>query len=452
MTSPSPQSGKKELNLPIPFNYRARPYQIEFWSAMASGIKRAVLVWHRRAGKEKTCFNYMIKEAVKRVGIYYYIFPDSKMARRILWDGIDKEGFKTLKHIPEELVLNMNNTEMKIVLRNGSIILVLGSHDVDSLRGPNPIGVVFSEYAEQHPQAWQIVSPILRENGGWAIWNFTPKGHNHAKDLLDLAVAHKDTWFSQVLTINDTNVITKEDIEKERAESMMSEDMIQQEYYCSFTLGIEGSYYAKYIKEAKDEGRVTNVPWDRQALVNTVWDIGYGDSTAIIFYQLVGKEIHIIDYYENHGEGLPHYKKILADKPYNYEEHFAPHDIESHAFSSGLSAKEVGAKLGISFITLPTLKLRIEDGIEALRGVFPRIWIDSKKCAPLVKALENYRKEFDDKNNVYKSRPLHDWCSHAADSARYMAIAVRMFADKSYRGIDDKQSEEWFRKFNPRFE
>jgi hypothetical protein len=224
---------------------------------------------------------------------------------------------------------------------------------------------------------------------------------------------HNDKWFAQLLTVDDTKredgrrVLTDEDIDEERQH--MSEDMIQQEYYCSFTLGIDGSYYAKYIKESRQENRIGKVPWSKQQRVNTVWDIGYGDSTAIIFYQIRGQEVHIIDYYENHGEGLPHYASILKEKPYIYDSHYAPHDIDSHAFSSGMSAREVGKDLGIKFTPLPTLKLRLEEGIEALRGIFPRICIDEGKCKQLIKCLENYRKEFDEKHNVYKDRPVHDW-------------------------------------------
>jgi len=441
----------REVNIDLPLNYSPRPYQKPFWVAMQGGIKRAVLVWHRRAGKEKSCWNYLIIQALLRVGTYYYIFPDSKMARRILWDGMDKEGFKHLAHIPNDLVHAVNNTDMKISLRNGSKIQILGSHDVDSLRGPNPVGCVFSEYAEQSPLAWQTISPILRENEGWAIFNFTPKGQNHARDLYTMACYNRE-WFAQLLTIRETKAIAEEEVEKERLEGLMSEDMIQQEYYCSFTLGVEGSYYAKYVQGAKDERRIGNVPWDKGLRVYTAWDIGYGDSTAIVFFQLHGKEVRIIDYYEAHGEGLPHYASVLASKPYLYHHHYAPHDIESHAFSSGLSAKEVGADIGIKFVTLPTLKLRLEDGIEAARSLFPRLWIDQGACKSLIKCLENYRKEFDDKHNVYKLRPVHDWASHGADAFRYMALAVKIHVDNEGHKITDSEAEKMYERYNPRFE
>jgi hypothetical protein len=239
---------------------------------------------------------------------------------------------------------------------------------------------VFSEFSLQDPKVWTFIRPILRENGGWALFNGTPRGANHFKEIYDMACGN-DEWFVQLLGASDTHAISEEDIQKERDDGM-SEDMIQQEFYCSFTLGVEGSYYAKYIQDARDEDRVGRVPWGKQSRVYTVWDLGYGDSTAIIFYQVVGKEIHIIDYYENHGEGLPHYAEVLFRKPYLYADHFAPHDIESRGFSTGMSGRDVGASLGIKFTTLPTLQIRIEDGIEAARGIFPRVYFDEVNCIP----------------------------------------------------------------------
>jgi phage terminase large subunit len=343
---------------------------------------------------------------------------------------------------------NTNSSEMKIRLQNGSILQVIGTDNVDSIVGTNPIGCVFSEYSLQNPKAWQLLRPILAENGGWAIFNFTPRGANHAKELFDMASHNKD-WFCQLLTVDDTGAVTKEAIEAER-QAGMSEDMIQQEFYCSFTLGVEGSYYAKYMQEAKDEDRIGKVPHAKQSRVYTVWDIGIGDSCAIIFYQIVGNEIHIIDYYENNGEGLPHYAELLFSKPYRYADHFAPHDIENRSFSSGLSAAEVARGLEIRFTVLPTLQLRIEDGIEALRGLFPRIFIDATACKQLIKCLENYRKEFDERHQVYKTRPVHDWASHGADAARYLAIAVKRYVDSS-GGPSDDDVERMKDKYQPLF-
>jgi phage terminase large subunit len=418
---------------------------------MARGKKRAFLVWHRRAGKEKTCWNYMITQALRRKGTYWYILPDAKMARRVVWDGMDFKGFKFIDHIPKILIKGINNTMMTIKLKNDSEIVLLGSHDEDSLRGANPIGCVFSEYSEHSEKAWPTVAPIFRENEGWVIFNGTPKGTNHAYDLFNTASSLPDTWFAQTQSVEDTKLFTKEEIDRFCLEDNLSEDMKQQEYYCSWHRGIDGSYYARYIQAARTEGRIGRVPYDRQSLVHTAWDLGYGDSTCIVFFQIVGQEIHIIDAYENQGEGLAHYAKVLQEKGYVYGKHYAPHDVESHAMATGLSAKYVASTLGITFITLPTVRTRVEDGIEAVRGMFHRIWVDANNCKDLLKALEQYHKEFDSNHNCYRSKPVHDWSSHYADTIRYVASAIKLYVDDGKSMIDDRMSERMYREANPIF-
>lgn len=440
----------KTIDLDLPFNFSCREYQKPFFRAMKDGKKRAFLCWHRRAGKDKVCWNYLIMQAARKIGVYNYYAPSYRQGKRIIWENIDGNGFKMLKHIPDQLLDGKpNETELKIRLKNGSLIQILGTEDHDTLVGANPIGCVFTEYSLQHPQVWELIRPILKENGGWAIFNGTPRGENHFKDMLEMAKKNSETWYWEVLTNDHTCVLSKEDIDRERDEGM-SEDMIQQEYFCSFTLGIQGNYYGKYVSEAREENRIGKIPWDRQARVYTAWDIGVGDSTSIIFYQLIGQEVHIIDYYEASGEGLPHYAGVLFGKPYIYADHYAPHDIEQRSFQSGISHRAVARDLGINFITLPTLQRSVDEGIEALRGIFPRIWVDSEKAKRLIKCLENYRKEYDEKLQVYKSRPRHDWASHGADAARYMAIAIKIHHDKS-DGISDSEADRLRDKYQPIF-
>lgn len=445
----------RTIELDIPHKFAGRPYQKPLFAAMKT-VKRAVLVWHRRAGKEKTCWNFMIMKAIQEIGTYYYFFPTFAQGRKVLWDFIDKQGFRVLDHIPKELIEgHPNSSEMKIRLRNGSLIQIVGLNNFDSIVGTNPIGCVFSEYSLQDPVGWTLMRPILAENDGWAIFNGTPRGSNHFKDLYEMAKGNPN-WFTQRLTVDDTRdeygkaIISDAAIQDER-EAGMSEDFIQQEFYVDWCLGIEGSYYARYVEEAREEGRIGNVVWDRHQKVFTAWDIGYGDATSIVMYQIVGSEIHVIDYYENQGESIAHYIGELRKKSYIYGDHFGPHDLENHSISSGFSCKQVAADLGVSFIVLPTLRTRVEDGIEAVRGIFPRVWLDEKKCERLVKCLQNYRKEFDSIHNVYKNRPRHDEYSHGADSFRYMALAIKKYVDSS-KGIDDDETDRMMDKYRPRFD
>lgn len=221
------------MEIKIPHKFVPRDYQLPLFEAMDNGIKRAILVWHRRAGKDKACWNYTIKRAFERVGTYFYFLPEYSQAKKVIWDNIDNDGFRMVEHIPEHLIKATNKQELKIELINGSVIQLIGADNFSkSGVGTNPIGVVLSEYSINNPEVWGFIRPILAVNGGWAIFNFTPRGQNHAFQLLEMAKNNPD-WFTQVLTVEDTGILTRADMEKERLEGM-SQAMIDQEFYCKF--------------------------------------------------------------------------------------------------------------------------------------------------------------------------------------------------------------------------
>jgi hypothetical protein len=225
------------MQIQIPYKFEPRPYQLPFLAAMDRGVKRLVIVWHRRAGKDKTLLNATIKKMLERVGNYYYFFPDYSQARKVIWEGKDKSGMAFLDHFPPELVASRNESNMQIKLINGSIFQLVGTNNYDSIMGTNPAGCVFSEYSLQNPQVWDYIRPILAENGGWAVFNFTPRGKNHGYKILQQAQQSDDSqrWFSQVLTVDDTNAISKVELEAEKAE--MPEALYLQEFYCHFLEG-----------------------------------------------------------------------------------------------------------------------------------------------------------------------------------------------------------------------
>lgn len=423
-SKPSEPSAPPKKRMRIP-DFEPRPYQLDFLRAMDNGTKRSVLVWHRRAGKEIACFNWMIKQAWwHRVGTYVYFFPTSTLGRRILWDGADGDGKRFLDYVPKEIIDGQpNSNEMKIRLTNGSIIQIIGSDQIVNV-GINPVGCVFSEFSLQDPKCWSFVRPILRENGGWAVFNFTPRGKNWAYDLF-LMAEHNPDWFAQKLAISDTGVLSEADMELERREGM-SEQLIQQEFYCDFNQGAEGSYYAKYLNQADVNGRITSVPADPHCAVDTYWDLGVGDETVILLAQTIGKEIRIINMYRNEGEGLTHYVKWLRDEgdrqEYVYGDHFAPHDIQVRELGSGAQTRlQIARELGIKFDIVPNIP--ITEGIELTRGLFSRLWIDTEKCSYLIKAVEDYHKKFNERLNVYSDKPVHNWASHACDALRYLAVS-----------------------------
>lgn len=416
-----------EFDLDIPYNWQLRQYQAPLWDALVNkDIKKAVYVWHRRAGKDLFGLNFLIKCAILgQVGTYWHIFPSYKQGKRAIWDETTLDGRKYIDFIPPPFIESKNDQEMKIKFINGSIYQIVGSDNPDSLRGSGIKGALFSEYAEQNPIARDTIQPMIMASNGFELFNFTPKGQNHSYELYEMA-KNNPKWFSQILTVDDTQIFSKEQLEDIKEETLSrgkTLDFFYQEYYCSFDNAIEGSYYAKQIKRAEEDGRISNIPYESSIPVETFWDLGVNDTTAIWFVQAVGKEIRVIDYYENNGEGLPHYANIINQKGYTYSRHNAPHDIKVRELGSGVSRLETAYKLGIRFDVVPNIS--IEDGINASRSIFSKCYFDKTKCKQGLLALKNYKKEFDQNKNCFKSKPLHNWASNGADSFRYFAVGFR---------------------------
>lgn len=315
---------------------------------------------------------------------------------------------------------------------------LIGSDNIDTIVGTNPRGCVFSEYALQDPRGYQFIRPALTANNGWALFISTPRGKNSFWELYQIALHNPLDWYAHKLTVEDTFHVSLHEIAKEKDSGEMSDDLIQQEYYTSFEQGIEGSYYGKYLDRMRLKGQIGIVPYEHSFKVHTAWDLGVRDSTTIIFFQTIGQVVRIIDCYENSKQGLEHYVKVIEQKPYSYGKHIAPHDIKVREFGSGMTRLEKAKQLGVNFITAPDVS--IEDGIESVRSAFSKIWIDENSCKQLIKAIENYRQEYDIKKKVYKSQPLHDWSSHWADALRYLAITLP-------RTIDGLSPEELDKRY-----
>lgn len=405
----------------LPHNFTPREYQIPMYAAMDGGIKRAVKCWHRRGGKDVSDLNYMIKEMVRVPENYWYVLPSYNQARKAIWENKTKDGFPYLGFFPQKLVKRIRHNDMMVELVNDSIFRLLGGDKVDSIVGAGPRGIVMSEYSLHKPSTWQYLEPMILEKDGWAIFNLTPRGHNHAYDLVEMA-KENPRWFWQICTVDDTGVVSKETIDNLREEGR-PEEIIQQEFYCSFEGSIYGAYYGRIMTQLTKDGRISNdVGYEPLLPVYTAWDLGVSDSTAIWFYQISVNQVRIIDYYENSGEGIPHYVKELRKKDYVYGKHFAPHDIKVRELGTGKSRIETAKSLGLEFEVVPSIP--IEDGIEAVRSLLPRCWFAKASLKDGIESLKQYRKEYDEKNKSFHERPLHDWTSHAADAFRYLAVSI----------------------------
>lgn len=403
-----------------------RDYQLPICKAIASEggkYRKLLCVLPRRAGKDVLMWNLMIRAAIKEVGNYFYCLPTFAQARSVIWDSITNSGQKFMDFIPPELVAKKLDNTMQITLINGSQIKLIGSDSYNtSIIGTNPKMIVFSEYALADENAYKLAAmPILRANNGTVCLISTPRGKNHMYELYQIAQNSPD-WFTYFKTVEDTRHIDLDEIKKEIASGEMSEDMARQEYFCSFEMGQEGALYAKYIDKMRLDSRIGIVPWEPYHKVHTSWDLGIADPTCIIFFQVIGEIVRIIDYYEQSDRSMDHFARYIQEKEYVYGFHFPPHDIMARESARGLTKREMYKELGIKF-TEP-VQIDIQDGIELVRRTFSKMWIDEKRCAKLIKSLENYRYEYDDKAKRYKSKPLHDWSSHASDAMRYLCAAL----------------------------
>lgn len=404
--------------------WHPRHYQKDLWRYLLNGGKRAMEIWHRRSGKDEIALHWTCVAAHKRVGNYWHMLPEAAQSRKAIWDAVDPH--RSMKRIdiafPTALRKTTRNSDMFIEFKNGSTWQVVGSDNYNSLVGSPPIGIVFSEWALANSSAWGYLSPILEENEGWTIFITTPRGNNHAYRMYNNALID-DAWHAGLMTPNETLLLTENDLIRLKKDAIathgevLGASIFEQEYLCSFEAAILGAVYGKEMRTMREEKRIGKVPYNPSLPVETWWDLGYRDETAIWFIQRPKSGgLHAIDYYERHLEALSHYIKVLSNKPYVYSQHLAPHDIEKGELGTGKTLKEQGAELGIKFTTQPRTSL--ESGISATRAMLNTISIDAEKCEQGIDALSTYRYEWDTEKMVLSLKPVHDWASHGSDALR----------------------------------
>lgn len=378
----------------------------------------ACLVAHRRAGKTVAVINDQIKKIVEsdrpnvRVG---YIAPLRNQAKSIAWDYA-KEFTAPIPGI------EVNESELRIDFPNGGRWRAFGADNYDAMRGLYFDDVALDEPADFPVNAWPtVIRPALADRQGSATFIGTPKGKNEFYDTYQHALEDPN-WYCAIHRASDTGLVGAGELSD--ALKIMGQDRYEQEFECSFEAAVVGAYYGEEMRAAVESGRIMKVPYAEEKPVITAWDLGIGDTTAIWFMQMVGMERRIIDFYETSGVGLEHYVRMLNERGYIYDYHIMPHDVEVKELGSGKSRKEVLWDLGLRDIQVAP-NLRVDDGIQAARMFLKQCWFDSEKCAQGIEALKQYRKDYDEKNRMFRDRPLHNWASHPADAFRYLALGVR---------------------------
>lgn len=397
----------------IVIDYNPRPQQLVLHNTLDEH-RFVVGVMHRRFGKTVAAINHLIKKAVEcqlESPRYCYVAPTYTQAKRIAFDYLVK--------FTQPLGATVNISELRVDFW-GRRISLHGADNFDSLRGTYYDGVVLDEIADMNPKVWnEVLRASLTDRRGWCLFIGTPKGNNHFKDFRDRA-AESDDWGLVEFKASETGIIAEDELRAAKRE--MGEEKYQQEFECGFNASVEGSYYGKQVNELESKGRVCAIDRDDLCKTYVAWDLGMGDSTSIWVAQTAGQEVRLLDYIENHGQGLDWYVRELTNRGWHKAPQLLPHDVQVRELGTGRSRLEVLQDAGLDCTVVP--RLGVDDGIQAVRRLLPRCWFDAKATKQGLDCIRNYRREFDEKRQVFYDKPLHDWSSHGSDAFRYLAVGM----------------------------
>ena len=402
----------------IEIAYKPREQQIAIHEAVDKH-RFTVVVAHRRMGKSVCAINHLIKAAIecqKPNPRFAYIAPTYAQSKRVAWDY--------LLEFTRPLGAVANISELRVDFW-GRRISLYGSDNADSLRGQYFDGVILDEIGDQNPKIWnEVIRPALADRNTdeaptWCLFIGTPKGRNHFADFRDRAKT-AEGWTLLEFKASQTGILAEKELRDARKE--MGDDKYNQEFECSFNAAVEGSYYGKLLNDLEEKGRLCDITRDDLCRTYVAWDLGMGDSTALWVAQATGQEVRLMDYVENHGQGLDWYVNWLKENKWEKAEQLLPHDVEVRELGTGKSRLEVLREAGLDVRVLP--RLSVDDGIQAVRRLLPRCWFNMPQVKQGLDCLRNYRRDYDEKRNVFFDKPMHDWASHGSDSFRYLALGM----------------------------
>ncbi len=424
-----------------------RDYQLDLWSYLENGGKRAMAVWHRRAGKDDVALHWTCVAAHERVGNYWHCLPEFEQGRKAIWTAVNPHTGKRRidEAFPKELRKKTDEHLMFIEFKNGSTWQVIGSDRYDSQVGSSPAGIVFSEWALANPSAWGYFRPILEENNGWALFISTPRGRNHMHAQYLSALKRMRAggdWFAEVLDVKRTRRLNKQQLDEALQDSIdiygidFGKAQFEQEYYCSFQAAILGAFYGGEMAKVRKDDRIAPINAIPGIPVHTAWDIGVRDDTSIWWFQIIGGmgagKVLLLDCYTNSGGGLDHYAEVDRQKRLAFgwkrtkaTVDWVPHDAEVAEWgTTGARTRlESMQREGLNPQFVPYVSKL--DGINAARFTL-RTCIFHPRCEDIgVAALEQYRREWDDKRKAFKATEYKDWSCHLADAFRYLSLAWR---------------------------
>ena len=421
----------------LPNNWRPRGYQLKAWSYLENGGKHAELVWHRRGGKDDVCLHHTACAAHQRVGNYWHMLPQANQARKALWEAVNPRSGKRRidEAFPRELRSSAQEHEMLIRFKIGSTWQVVGSDNYNSLVGSPPIGLVFSEWPLCNPAAWAYLMPIIEENGGWAIFNGTPRGRNHAYRSV-LAATAREGAFGQILSARDTSIFSAAQLDKIRQELIdvygeeYGTSVFEQEYLVSFEAANLGAILGRWLTRAEQDGRISDEhDYDHAgAPLEISSDIGRRDASSWPFWQPCVGGYRVVDYDKDSGldadEWCDRLQKRIKDGGYVLGHIWLPHDARAKTFSAKHSAVEVFIqRFGADKVRIVPDSSR-EDRINAARRIVRKTSFHKTRTEKFRDALAAWAYVYDEERREFSKEPDHNWASHDGDAYSYGALVL----------------------------
>ena len=425
-----------DIHVP-PQGWWPRAHQMPLWEHLQAGGKRAIAIWHRRAGKDEIAMHFTAVQMLNgnKAANFWHALPEYSMCRKAIWNSVNPHtGIRRIDEcFPQELRVNTNDSEMLIRFRNGSTWQCIGSDSYNRTVGASAAGIVYSEWALCNPSAWAYHRPMIEENNGWACFISTPRGHNHAKTMYEYAL-QSPAWFAERLTAKQTGMLTDDELAEALKEYQalygadVGRAMYDQEMMVSFNAALLGAAYALECQQVREEGRIVDVEPDYDRPISRAWDIGIRDDTSVWWWQTQPSgQILILDHLAMSGVGVEVIRDEIfrrdTERGWKHGDDHVPHDAKIKEWGTGRTRIETMSSLGLKPVPVPLAS--ILDGINAARRTLPLCVFHPRTLDTGFAALEQYRREWDDEKKAFRESFVHDWTSHPADAFRYMAMAYR---------------------------
>lgn len=416
------------------------------------GKKKILYVLPRRSGKDYLAFQMAIRQCIRKVCLVLYALPTYGQAQRCIWDAISIDSIPFLDLIPKQLVASTNRSEMSITFINGSKLKLIGADSYDtSLVGTNAQMIILSEAAlMQLESVIGYARPILAANGGVLVVFGTPRGKNAFWQLYRSALELPD-WYVLRMGVTETKHVSEDILVAERLQ--MSSELYAQEWESSFDKGIDGQVYGRQLEHARLQERIGFFPEIASEQTHVVMDVGMskGNAMALLWFQLPNRgegPIRIIDSWSAEDSNIATVAGLIKEKPYKLGKVFVPFDMGNRELSDGVQRIDKLDSLIYPNRAIALKKYNVEDGIDNVKSMWPRIHINDKQCKGFIRAIEQYHRDYDEIKNIYGA-PIHDWSSNYLDCLRYLCTAVKdCVPSQSLEAIYKQRDEALYGKAN----